>query len=162
FSRTEISDYLEIIEWAGTQPWSNGRVGLHGVSYLAICQWHAAAAHPPRLAAIVPWEGASDSYRDVMYHGGVPETAFYRAWQRNMTGAITDASSGPSRTPPISEVRSNSAPLEQIDVPALICGSFSDQGLHTKGCFDAFKRINSKHKWLYTHGRGKWTVYYSD
>src|SRR5262245_33514718 len=36
FSRTEISDYAEIIAWAGTQPWSNGRVGLHGVSYLAI------------------------------------------------------------------------------------------------------------------------------
>src|SRR5262245_29134604 len=49
FSRTEIADYLAIIEWAGSQPWSNGKVGLHGVSYLAICQWHAAAARPPKL-----------------------------------------------------------------------------------------------------------------
>jgi predicted acyl esterase len=164
FSRTEIADYSSIIEWAATQPWSNGRVALHGVSYLAICQWHAAAAAPPQLAAIVPWEGASDSYRDVMFHGGVPETAFYRGWQRNMDAATEGSSApkGPSRTPPISEVRSNAAKLEQIQVPALICGSFSDQGLHTKGCFDAYERIASQQKWLYTHGRGKWTVYYSE
>ena len=164
FSRTEIADYLEIIEWAGTQPWSNGKVALHGVSYLAICQWHAAAAQPPKLAAIVPWEGLSDSYRDVMFHGGVPETAFYRGWSRNMNAAAEGANAepGPSRTPPITEVRANAPRLESIQVPALICGSFSDQGLHTKGCFDAYRRIGSQHKWLYTHGRGKWTVYYDE
>ena len=49
FSRREISDYGEIIEWAGTQPWSNGKVALHGVSYLAICQWYAAAQNPPHV-----------------------------------------------------------------------------------------------------------------
>jgi putative CocE/NonD family hydrolase len=54
------------------------------------------------------------------------------------------------------------ADLSMIRVPALICGSFSDQGLHSKGCFDAFMRIGSEHKWLFTHGRGKWTVYYED
>lgn len=163
FSRTEISDYLQIIEWAGTQAWSNGRVALHGVSYLAICQWHAAAARPRHLTAIVPWEGASDSYRDVMFHGGVPETAFYRGWSRNMAGATeTGKPEGPSRTPLISEVRANAPKLEAIEVPALICGSFSDQGLHTKGCFDAYKRLGSRQKWLYTHGRGKWTVYYDE
>jgi putative CocE/NonD family hydrolase len=59
-------------------------------------------------------------------------------------------------------VKQNRAQLDQIRVPALICGSFSDQGLHTKGCFDAYQRIGSRDKWLFTHGRGKWTVYYSD
>lgn len=162
FSRKEIDDYSHIIAWAGTQPWSTGRVALHGVSYLAICQWHAAANQPAHLAAIVPWEGASDSYRDVRFHGGVPETAFARAWSSAMTGAKVAEQTGPSRTPLISEVPNNQADLSAIRVPALICGSFSDQGLHTKGCFDAFKRISSQHKWLYTHGRGKWTVYYAD
>lgn len=162
FSRTEINDYGQIIEWAGTQPWSTGKVGLHGVSYLAICQWHAAALQPKHLAAIVPWEGASDSYRDVRFHGGVPETAFFRGWSRSMADAKEDEPKGPSRTPVISEVPGNTANLAAIQVPALICGSFSDQGLHTKGCFDAFTRISSEHKWLYTHGRGKWTVYYAD
>ncbi|MFI5306005.1 MAG: CocE/NonD family hydrolase [Polyangiales bacterium] len=162
FSRTEINDYGQIIEWAGTQPWSNGRVGLHGVSYLAICQWYAAANNPPHLAAIVPWEGASDSYRNVMFHGGVPETAFFRGWSRAMADAKTQEQKGPSRTPLISQVPANVADLSAIRVPALICGSFSDQGLHSKGCFDAFMRIGSEHKWLYTHGRGKWTVYYEE
>jgi predicted acyl esterase len=162
FSRTEIEDYSQIIEWAGTQAWSNGKVALHGVSYLAICQWHAAANQPPHLAAIVPWEGASDSYRDVMFHGGVPETAFYRAWSRAMADANTEEQKGPSRTPTLSQVPSHVANLAAIRVPALICGSFSDQGLHTKGCFDAFMRIGSAQKYLFTHGRGKWTVYYED
>jgi uncharacterized protein len=163
FSRAEINDYGQIITWAGTQPWSNGKVALHGVSYLAICQWHAAANNPsPHLAAIVPWEGASDSYRDVMFHGGVPETAFFRAWSRTMADAQTAEQSGPSRTPTISQVPNNLADLAAIRVPALICGSFSDQGLHSKGCFDAFMRIGSAQKYLFTHGRGKWTVYYED
>jgi predicted acyl esterase len=162
FSRIEINDYGQIVEWAGTQPWSNGKVALHGVSYLAICQWHAAANPSPHLTAIVPWEGASDSYRDVMFHGGVPETAFYRAWSRSMADAKSAEQTGPSRTPTISQVPGNVANLAAIRVPALICGSFSDQGLHSKGCFDAFMRISSEHKWLFTHGRGKWTVYYED
>ena len=162
FSRREISDYSQIIVWSGTQPWSSGKVALHGVSYLAICQWYAAVNPPPQLVAIVPWEGASDSYRDVRFHGGVPETAFFRGWSRKMAGAQGDAQQGPSRTPVISEVPGNRAELEAIVVPALICGSFSDQGLHTKGCFDAFMRIGSQHKWLFTHGRGKWTVYYEE
>jgi len=59
-------------------------------------------------------------------------------------------------------VPGNVADLAAIRVPALICGSFSDQGLHSKGCFDAFMRIGSEHKWLFTHGRGKWTVYYAE
>ena len=164
YGRAEIADYPRIIEWAGTQSWSNGRVALHGVSYLAIVQWYAAAEPPPQLAAIVPWEGYADRYRDVLYHGGVPETGFHRMWQRMMNPDAPPeaAPEGPSRTPTISEVRLNQPKIDQIKVPALICGSFSDQGLHTKGCFDAFQNIGSQQKWLYTHGRGKWTVYYDD
>jgi len=53
------------------------------------------------------------------------------------------------------------AALERIEVPALICGSFSDQGLHARGCFEGFRRIASKHRFLYTHRGGKWSTYYS-
>ena len=52
--------------------------------------------------------------------------------------------------------------LEKITVPALICGSFSDQNLHTRGSFRAFEQISSHHKWLYTHRSGKWATYYSE
>jgi putative CocE/NonD family hydrolase len=51
--------------------------------------------------------------------------------------------------------------LERIEVPALICASFSDQGLHSRGSFEAFRRIGSAHRFLYTHRGAKWSTYYS-
>ncbi len=80
FSPREIQDYAECIQWAGQQPWSNGKVGLLGVSYYAIEQWLVAAWRPPHLAAICPWEGASDFYRDVARHGGICSHGFWSAW----------------------------------------------------------------------------------
>ena len=70
-SPRETRDLYLCIEWAGTQPWSNGKVGLLGISYYARNQWSVASLQPPHLTAIVPWEGASDSYRDGAYHGGI-------------------------------------------------------------------------------------------
>ncbi|MFT3819770.1 MAG: CocE/NonD family hydrolase [Rubrivivax sp.] len=80
FGPVETRDFYEAIEWAGTQPWSNGKVGLIGVSYLAIKQWQVAALRPPHLAAIVPWEGSSDFYRDGGHHGGILSNGFTFAW----------------------------------------------------------------------------------
>jgi predicted acyl esterase len=70
-SPRETRDLYLCIEWAGTQPWSNGQVGLLGISYYARNQWNVASLQPPHLTAIIPWEGASDSYRDGAYHGGI-------------------------------------------------------------------------------------------
>lgn len=75
----ETKDLTNCIEWAGTQGWSNGRVGLSGVSYYAINAWFAAAEQPAHLAAIVPWEGMADFYRDSAYHGGILCT-FWDNW----------------------------------------------------------------------------------
>lgn len=71
FSEREIQDLYECIEWAAIQPWSTGRVGLNGISYLAINQWYVAALRPPHLAAICVWEALADRYRDATYHGGI-------------------------------------------------------------------------------------------
>lgn len=71
FSPREARDLYECIEWAGTRPWSNGRVGLAGISYYAINQWQVAGLQPPHLAAMVPWEGKGDFYRDWSHHGGI-------------------------------------------------------------------------------------------
>ena len=76
FSPRETRDFYLCIEWAGTQPWSSGKVGLLGISYYAINQWHVAAMKPPHLAAMIPWEGAADWYRDMTYHGGILSTFF--------------------------------------------------------------------------------------
>lgn len=71
WSTQEAEDYYDCIEWAGVQPWSNGHVGLAGVSYYAMNQWVVAAKRPPHLKAICPFEGAADFYRDVIRHGGI-------------------------------------------------------------------------------------------
>ncbi|MEE9277536.1 MAG: CocE/NonD family hydrolase, partial [Dehalococcoidia bacterium] len=81
FSPRETRDLYLSIEWAGTQSWSNGKVGLLGISYYAINQWHVAALQPPHLAAICPWEGAADWYRDMTYHGGILCT-FFDNWYK--------------------------------------------------------------------------------
>jgi predicted acyl esterase len=79
FSPRETRDLYDCIEWAGTESWSNGKVGLLGISYYAINQWHVASLDPPHLAAICPWEGAADWYRDMTHHGGILCT-FWANW----------------------------------------------------------------------------------
>jgi uncharacterized protein len=71
WSPQETRDFYDCIEWAGQQPWSNGKVGLSGISYYAMNQWQVAALQPPHLAAICVWEGAGDFYRDAYRHGGI-------------------------------------------------------------------------------------------
>ena len=71
WSPRETRDLYECIEWAGVQPWSNGRVGLSGISYYAMNQWQVAALQPPHLVAICPWEGSNDWYREFSHHGGI-------------------------------------------------------------------------------------------
>jgi len=79
FSERETRDFYECIEWAAAQPWSNGLVGLNGISYYAINQWQVAALQPPHLTAICVWEGAGDWYRDQAYHGGI-RSSFIETW----------------------------------------------------------------------------------
>jgi predicted acyl esterase len=71
WSPRETQDFAACIEWAGVQPWSNGKVGLSGISYYAMNQWQVATLQPKHLAAICVWEGAADFYRDVYRHGGI-------------------------------------------------------------------------------------------
>ncbi len=173
-SEQDRMDFHDVIEWAGTRDWSNGSVGLTGVSYLAISQWVAAGdSPPPYLKAIMPWEGQTDAYREVLYHGGVPETAFTQFW----VGRVNSGANTPPlppvqdfqrihKSPPLMKRILSESPQvaqpEMVTVPALICATWSDQGLHTRGSFEAFKHASSPQKWLYTHGRQKWAVYYSD
>lgn len=71
WSPRETRDFYDCIEWAGTQPWSNGKVGINGISYYAMNQWQVGALRPPHLAALCIWEGSSDYYRELSHHGGI-------------------------------------------------------------------------------------------
>ena len=73
-------DGYDAVEWAARQPWSNGRVGMIGVSFGGITQLVTAGQQPPHLRAIAASSATSDLYRDVAYPGGILEYDFTFAW----------------------------------------------------------------------------------
>ncbi len=164
-SPEEAEDFYDLIEWAGVQPWSNGKVGLSGVSYLAVTQWRVAELHPPHLAAINPWEGWTDTYREVVRHGGIPDSWFWANTLANAWGVGTI-----SIEDIVEEARehqfydaywaSKTADLAKVAVPAFVVACWADQGLHLRGTLEGFRRIASAQKWLEVHGRKKWAYYY--
>jgi predicted acyl esterase len=82
WSLREAKDLAQCVDWAGVQPWSNGKVGLNGISYYAENQWQAAALQPKHLAAVCTWEGAADFYRDMAHHGGIFCRGFVQDWSK--------------------------------------------------------------------------------
>ncbi|KAI7493287.1 alpha/beta-hydrolase [Hortaea werneckii] len=80
FSRHTIQAFHAVVEWAADQHWSSGKVGLLGVSYYGATQWRVAARNPRGLAAICPWEGFTDFYRDFTRHGGILSNTFINTW----------------------------------------------------------------------------------
>ena len=133
-SMQDRDDFARVVEGAGTREGSKGNVGLTGVSYLPIPQWVAARGPPPHLKAIIPWEGQSDAYREVLYHGGIPETAFTGFWSRKVRSG---ANGNPLPPPAIfnfahkrpglmkwvqqQPANKSGIDLPSIQVPALIC-----------------------------------------
>jgi len=159
----EAQDGYDLVEWAGTQSWSNGKVGMNGVSYLGWSQWKIAALNPPHLAAINPWEGVSDFYRELCFHGGIPCD-----FPAIFTGGACRATTREEDLPELSKVHtlfdeywaSKNADLSKITVPAYVVAGWADHGLHLRGTLEGFKKIASKDKWLRVHGRKKWPDYY--
>lgn len=83
----EYDDIAESVEWAGSRPWSSGKVGIMGISYYAVMAWAAAARQPEHLAAFIAWEGFNDPYRDAYYHGGIL-SEFTKRWQERQINPI--------------------------------------------------------------------------
>jgi hypothetical protein len=79
-SPAEFRDFYDAIEWAAVQPWSSGKVGLLGISYYAAGQWFVAAMRPPHLAAMLPWQGTYDFYRDRTRQDGIFASGFLKRW----------------------------------------------------------------------------------
>ncbi|HVX06862.1 CocE/NonD family hydrolase [Humibacter sp.] len=166
FSDQEAHDIFQLIEWAGSQPWSSGNVGMLGVSYLAISQYKAAALHPPALKAICPWEGFTDAYRDIFTTGGIPENGFARIWlfmTKRVARVATDLAAGRREHPLRDEWWEALTPdLADITVPMLVCASFSDDNLHSVGSMRAFQRVASKDRFAYVHRGPKWATFYGE
>ena len=89
FGRRENKDAAEVVEWAHSRkrPWSNGRIGMRGPSYMGINQIFAASRQPAGLRAIFPQVPAADVYRDVVASGGQIDVGFIPLWMGLVTGA---------------------------------------------------------------------------
>jgi uncharacterized protein len=87
WSPREAQDLYSCVEWAGTQPWSNGKVGINGISYYAMNQWQVGELKPPHLAALCIWEGSSDYYRELCRHGGILSD-FLNSWHPRQVASV--------------------------------------------------------------------------
>jgi predicted acyl esterase len=176
WSLAEAIDFYDAIEWAAAQPWCNGKVGLSGISYYAINQWFVANLQPPSLAAIIPWEGFADLYRDALFHGGLLSvfmTNWFTAhllhhtqgrasqnlpngWQVNTLhfwlGNNLDSGA----------FRGAQAQWDRIAVPMLTVGNWTGFGLHLRGNTEAFMRAASKHKKLRIHNGSHVHPFYTE
>ena len=121
-SPLQTREYYDAIEWAGTQRWSTGKVGLLGVSYLAIKQWQVAALQPPHLAAMIPWEGMFDHYRDFYRHGGIYSSFFLKLlWDTQ----IATNQNGNAATPYRDRFNSKVSTGAAIN-PDILCGNVAN------------------------------------
>ncbi|KAI8943641.1 hypothetical protein NX059_001626 [Plenodomus lindquistii] len=166
FSDQEAQDCYDAIEWAGTQEWSQGSVGMTGVSYLAWSQWRVAALNPPHLKAINPNEGVTDFYRELAYHGGI-NSPFIHGIVNAMWGfgrnQIEDLARLTDEHPLLDDYwKAKNADLSAIKVPAYVVAGWGDFGLHLRGTLEGFKKISSTQKWLRVHGRRKFPAFYED
>lgn len=165
WDRQEGRDCHDLIEWLAVQEWCTGKVAMSGTSYLATSQWFTAAEQPPHLAAINPWEGVSDVYRDLVMRGGMPDTGFARQlrdhsfWGRNRKEDILAEA---ERYPLMNDLWEDKIPrFDRITVPAYVVASYSNT-LHTAGTFRAWRRMASPEKWLRVHNSQEWPDYYDE
>jgi hypothetical protein len=163
WGRQLAEDGYDFIEWAAAQPWSSGKVALAGNSWLAVSQWFIAAERPPHLAAIAPWEGFADHFRDTGNRGGIPAPAFPEAIIKTFAGKglVEDQPrmivENQLMTPYWEDKK---ARLERIEVPAYVVASFTNPA-HTHGSFDGFRKTASKDKWLRVNNTNEWLDFYT-
>lgn len=165
WDRQEGRDCHDVIEWLAEQGWCSGKVGMSGTSYLAVSQWFTAAEQPKHLAAINPWEGVSDVYRDLVMRGGMPDTGFAGLLQNGSffgKNQKEDILSEAARNPLMNELWADKIPdFDRITVPAFVVASYSNT-LHTAGTFRAWRRLASQDKWLRIHNSQEWPDYYDE
>jgi len=143
-------------------------------------QYGVAAGETPRgvpkcLKAISPWEGVENFYHDLFREGGIKETGFPVFWWHTEVKPTINCSEeefieNEGQLPaalleahPFYDDywKGKVADTRNIELPMLICASFSDQGLHTRPSFRIFQKARSENKWVYTHRSLKWDAYYS-
>lgn len=80
FGATEQADYAEVVDWVTQQPFSDGRIGVYGVSYLGITAILTAAQNHAAVKAAFPIVPIGDGYRDIVFTGGQVNPTFIPIW----------------------------------------------------------------------------------
>jgi putative CocE/NonD family hydrolase len=91
----EGRDGFDTVEWAAKQPWSNGKVGTFGASYLAGAQNALAVEGPPHLAAMFVLVGTADYHEDGAARGGATYLLHNLAYALNLAATSREASADP-------------------------------------------------------------------
>jgi hypothetical protein len=95
FEPLQSLDGYDAVEAIAAQPWvQHGRVGMVGISYPGITQLFVAATQPPHLAAITPLSVIDDTYRGVLYPGGILNTGFAVPWAEDRQSDAEPAPEG--------------------------------------------------------------------
>ena len=111
----EAEAFHDAIEWAGEQSWSNGNVGLWGMSYYAMNQHAVASLHPPHLKAMVAIGTDADLYEELVYTGGILNEQFFPMW---FAGGVVPAICGEVRAKDFMAM-ARSAPFRDSDPSAI-------------------------------------------
>jgi putative CocE/NonD family hydrolase len=133
----EPKDGNDTLNWIARQPWSDGKIGMLGGSYLGIVQWKAAWLNNPHLRAIAPVVSGSDDYRDRYYStGGALQLGHRLLW-------ISENLRAPGYSPPTFSTYVRILPLRQTDLSATgqRCDIFQKALDHPS--YDAFWRAMS-------------------
>lgn len=85
------TDGYDVVEALAAQDWSNGRIGLMGLSYSGISQLYVGATNPPHLEAITPLSAYGDAYRGILYPGGIRNEGFALNWALDRQAAAAPA-----------------------------------------------------------------------
>ncbi|MEA2346415.1 MAG: uncharacterized protein QOG62_202 [Thermoleophilaceae bacterium] len=100
FGPKEQADGPEVVEWAAKQPWSTGKIGLYGPSYMGLNQFFTAAQRPKHLRAMFPVIPMADAYRDITLSGGDINASFIPLWMGLVAaGGLTPPASALSGDP---------------------------------------------------------------
>lgn len=157
-------DGCDVIDWIASQKWSNGKVGMTGNSWLTVSQWFIAAERPEHLAAIAPWEGFCDHYRESGTRGGIPAPEFPEMIAETFAsahGMLEDQPRMIVERPFMCDYwEDKAARVENIEIPAYVVASYTNS-VHTHGSFAGFCRMASKEKWLRVHNTSEWFDYYT-
>jgi uncharacterized protein len=157
----EGRDGHDAVEAIAALPWCSGRVGMAGNSWLAMSQWRTASEQPPHLAAIAPWEGLTDLYREVLVRGGVPRRAF-PAFVRDKLyghGRVEDPIAMLEEHPLFDEYWADKLPdLSRIRVPAYVVASYTNP-LHVASTLRNWADLPGE-KWLRIHNTQEWPDFY--